>query len=48
LREMLVRETLDLKWIESSVGKIQETIRDLRYNVNRWLVFENMILHIMR
>jgi DNA polymerase III subunit delta' len=48
LKEILAREAVDVKWIERSIRKVEETIHDLRYNVNRWLVLENMILHIMR
>jgi DNA polymerase III subunit delta' len=48
LRDLLRREMVDLKWIEESIRKIQETMRVLRYNVNRWLTFENLLISIMR
>jgi hypothetical protein len=36
------------RWVESSIGQVMEMIRTLRYNVNRWLALENMLLHLMR
>jgi len=48
IREILELERVDLRWIEESVKRIQETIRFMRYNVNKWLIFENLLLHIMR
>ncbi len=38
----------DLAWIESSIKRIQETIRVMRYNVNRWLIFENLLIQVAR
>jgi len=48
IREILELERVDLRWIGESVKRIQETIRIMRYNVNKWLIFENLLLHIMR
>ena len=48
LRDLMDRETTDQAWIEHSVKKIQETMFNMRYNVNKWLLFENLLLHIMR
>ncbi|HOE16273.1 MAG TPA: DNA polymerase III subunit delta' [Syntrophorhabdaceae bacterium] len=48
IREILELGRVDLRWIEESVKRIQETIRIMRYNVNKWLIFENLLLHIMR
>jgi DNA polymerase III subunit delta' len=48
VRELLEWEMVDLKWVEYSMRRIQETIRIMRYNVNKWLIFENLMLHIMR
>jgi len=48
IKEILESETIDRKWISSSFKKIQDAIHVMRYNVNRWLLFENTMLHIMR
>jgi DNA polymerase-3 subunit delta' len=48
LRDLMDHETADLPWIERSIKKIQETMFNMRYNINKWLLFENMLLHIMR
>ncbi|OPY70928.1 MAG: DNA polymerase III subunit tau [Syntrophorhabdaceae bacterium PtaU1.Bin034] len=37
-----------LGWAEVSIKRVLETIRTLRYNVNRWLVMESLLLNIMR
>jgi hypothetical protein len=34
--------------VDASIGRVMEMIRTLRYNVNRWLALENMLLHLMR
>ncbi|MBA4417966.1 MAG: DNA polymerase III subunit delta' [Syntrophus sp. (in: bacteria)] len=48
IKDLIEREGMDLKRIDSSLKKIQETIFNMRYNVNRWLLLENLMLHIMR
>jgi DNA polymerase III subunit delta' len=48
LGDLIDWEAADPRWIEGSLKKIQETITNMRYNVNKWLLFENMMLHIMR
>ncbi len=48
VRELLEGEVVDLKWIDTSIRSIQEAIHTMRYNVNKWLVFENLLLQIMR
>jgi DNA polymerase III subunit delta' len=48
LRELLETNTWDGAWIEQSIDNIQETLGSLRYNINRWLVFEHLALSIMR
>ena len=35
-------------WAESSIIKIQEMLRTLRYNINRWLAMETLMLHLVR
>lgn len=36
----------DPGWVEQSIKRIQESVRVMRYNVNRWLVFENLLIQI--
>jgi DNA polymerase III subunit delta' len=48
LRDLIDWEAADPRWIDASLKKIQETIFNMRYNVNKWLLFENLMLHIMR
>ena len=36
----------DLVRVERSIKRIQESIRIMRYNVNRWLIFENLLIQI--
>lgn len=38
----------DPAWVEDSIKRIQETVRVMRYNVNRWLIFENLLIHVMK
>jgi DNA polymerase-3 subunit delta' len=35
-------------WAESSIIRIQEMSRTLRYNINRWLAMETLMLHLVR
>lgn len=46
LEDMLNETEGSLEWIETSIKRIQETIRIIRYNVNRWLIFENLLIQI--
>jgi DNA polymerase-3 subunit delta' len=48
VRELLEWEMIDLSWIEDAMFKVEDAVRLMRYNVNRWLVFENLLLQIMR
>lgn len=48
LRDLIDGEVQDPGWIDDSLKKIQETIFNMRYNVNKWLLFENLMLHITR
>ena len=48
LKDLIEGEALDPRWIGGSLKKIQETIFNMRYNVNKWLLFENLMLHITR
>jgi DNA polymerase III subunit delta' len=45
--ELLKAESVDTKWIEASVRRIQETFGMLRYNINKLLAIETMLLDIM-
>lgn len=48
LEDILDETRGDLPWIENSLKRIQETVRVMRYNVNRWLAFENLLIHVAR
>jgi hypothetical protein len=48
IRELLDCEKIDAKWVENAMKKVQETMSIMRYNVNRWLLFENLLIQIMR
>jgi DNA polymerase-3 subunit delta' len=48
LKELLESSTWDGAWIERSTHKIQEALKSLRYNINRWLMFEDLALSVMR
>jgi len=45
--ELLKTESVNTKWIEVSIGRIQETFGMLRYNINKLLAIETMLLDIM-
>lgn len=36
------------EWAETSIARVQETMRILRYNVNRWLAVEHLMIGMMR
>ncbi|MHB8109305.1 MAG: DNA polymerase III subunit delta' [Syntrophorhabdaceae bacterium] len=46
LEDMLSEAQGGPEWIEHSIKRIQETIRVMRYNVNRWLILENLLIQI--
>lgn len=48
VRDLLDWEKIDARWVEDAMKKVQETMAIMRYNVNRWLVFENLLIQIMR
>lgn len=48
VRELLDWDKIDTKWVERAIKKVQETMSIMRYNVNRWLLFENLLIQIMR
>jgi DNA polymerase-3 subunit delta' len=48
LRELLEANSWDGAWIEQSIHRVQETLESLRYNINRWLLFEHLALSVMR
>ncbi len=45
--ELLKAEFVDTRWIEASIRRIQETFGMLRYNINKLLAIETMLLDIM-
>lgn len=48
LLDLLGEKTHDPRWIVSSMNKVQETVRAIRYNISRWLAAEHMLISIMR
>lgn len=48
VRDLLDWEFIDAQWVCRAIKKVQETMAIMRYNTNRWLLFENLLLHIMR
>lgn len=46
LAEIIEATYYDPGWVEQSIKRIQESIRVMRYNVNRWLIFENLLIQI--
>jgi len=36
------------EWAEASIARVQETMRILRYNVNRWLAMEHLMIGMTR
>ncbi|MCX7965185.1 MAG: AAA family ATPase [Syntrophorhabdaceae bacterium] len=46
--ELIEDSVYDSEWIEQSIKKIQETARIIKYNINRWLMIENLLYNIMR
>ncbi len=35
-------------WARTCLGRVQETMRTLRYNVNKWLAIEHLMIDVMR
>jgi DNA polymerase-3 subunit delta' len=49
LAEMMTEKDGDCSdWLEKSIKRVQETLRTLRYNVNRWLTMEDLMINIVR
>ncbi len=48
MEEFLEWQKADVKWIEKTIKRIQETTAIMRYNVNKWLAFENLLFQVMR
>lgn len=48
LLDLLREKRYDPEWIVSSMNKVQETVRAIRYNISRWLAAEHMLISIMR
>jgi hypothetical protein len=48
LEGLLDWQVIDIKWVEKTIKRIQETMGIMRYNVNRLLIFENLLFHVMR
>lgn len=48
VREYMDQQKADAQWIESTLKRIQETAVNMRYNINKWLAFENLLFQVMR
>lgn len=48
MEEFLDWQKADTQWVENTIKRIQETTAIMRYNVNRWLAFENLLFQVMR
>jgi DNA polymerase III subunit delta' len=48
VKEFLDWQKADTQWVESTIKRIQDTTAIMRYNVNRWLAFENLLFQVMR
>ena len=48
VKEFLDWQKADTQWAENTIKRIQETTAIMRYNVNRWLAFENLLFQVMR
>lgn len=48
VKDFLDWQKADTQWVESTIKRIQETTAIMRYNVNRWLAFENLLFQVMR
>jgi DNA polymerase III subunit delta' len=48
LVELMQSKAVKRQWVLKSMKALQETIGDMRYNVNRWLAIENLLVRIMR
>jgi DNA polymerase III subunit delta' len=48
VKDLMEVESADERWIAASISKVAETLKVMRYNVNKWLVVEDLLVHIMR
>jgi len=48
IKELFEWQTVDMSWIMNSIKMIRETIHNMRYNVNRWVLVEDLLLSLMR
>lgn len=46
--ELLERSRYSIENIDRGIQKIKETAVIMRYNINKWLMFENLLLHLTR
>lgn len=46
--DLLKERRHDPQWIVSSMNKVQETVRTIRYNISKWLAAEHLLISIMR
>lgn len=48
IRDVLDWEKIDQNWVADAMKKVRQTMSIMGYNVNRWLLFENLLIQIMR
>ena len=48
VKDFLDWQKADTLWVENTIKRIQDTTAIMRYNVNRWLAFENLLFQVMR
>lgn len=47
IKGLLETERLNVAKINKAIQRVEQAINILRYNINKWLVLENMMLHLM-
>ncbi len=47
IKGLLAMEKINTATINKSIERIEQTINLVRYNINKWLVLENLMLHLM-
>ena len=47
IKGLLAMEKINMATLNNSIQRVEQTINLMRYNINRWLVLENMMLHLM-
>jgi hypothetical protein len=48
LLDLMRQREIGKSWVIESIRVVQETIHNMRYNVNRWMAVENLLVRVMR